>query len=482
MNTVKIDMFLGQGESKGQIEGELTVPAERGDMEKIHNVSCNLNVREKSIGNESIHIDGEAEFSLCYITNQGEMDSFNASAPFSHDIEAKGIDDECNVSVVFSLDDITATITDPRTAKANATVNFNADIVRPTLVPDMNTPDLQIKCISTSSKRLEHSETHSFHISDEVRIPGGMDQIDTINTTKSYGVINGIKKEGEKAICYGDICVNTIYSSPSGIWQLCDSFPFEEIIDTGINLENKEIIGDICVKKITATAYDPDVISYSAAVTISLDIYSGMPCGLVVDAYSLTHRLSLSKKHINMRSPMVRDFTKYTMRTSTDAGDIVNPVCIMALPYVKEQYAMDGTLIMEGSIICDIVHKKEDGSLDCARVQLPMDETVPVAAIKEDYEVRAVPNIQKASVIISGDEMEVRCLMDIGITAYMQEEYEIIESVEEQEEIDTCTSSMMIYFKDDDEDLFEIARKYHIPVSDINTSNENKLILMNPRI
>ena len=38
----------------------------------------------------------------------------------------------------------------------------------------------------------------------------------------------------------------------------------------------------------------------------------------------------------------------------------------------------------------------------------------------------------------------------------------------------------MIYFKDEDEDLFDIAKNFHIAMEDINTDNENKLILINP--
>ena len=130
--------------------------------------------------------------------------------------------------------------------------------------------------------------------------------------------------------------------------------------------------------------------------------------------------------------------------------------------------------------MCDIMFLRDDGRLDCTRVQLPMDETVPVPGVKEDFEVWTVPNIQKTSAIITGDDMEIRCLMDIGIIAFKQEEYDIIQNVEEKDPLNRDNSSIMIYFKDEDEDLFDIAKNFHIAMEDINTDNENKLILINP--
>lgn len=480
MDTIKIDMFLGQSESKGKIEGELALPTEKADIEKIFNVSCNVNIREKSITKDAIHIDGESEFIVYYINNQGNADSFSAVAPFSHDIEAKGIEQENEVSVMCRMEDVSAVLIDSRNLKAMATACFNAGITRKSGVPEMDTEGLQTRRVPVDSKCIEHTEIHAFHITDEIRIPGGMEQVENIIGTRCYGIINGIKKDGQNVICYGDICFNTVYSSNNDIWQINDSFPFEEIIDMDMDLTNKELIGNMTIKKATATAYDPDVINYSVSAVIRMDVMSGIPYGLVVDAYSLTHSIDTEKSHISMKSPMSCETSKYTMRANTKTGGVEKPVCIMATPYVKDEYAMDGTVNVEGSIMCDIMYIREDGRLDCTKVHLPMDETVPVPGIKEEYDVWTVPNIQKASVIITGDDMEIRCLMDITVTAFKQEEYDIIQSVEEKEPLVRDSSSIMVYFKDEDEDLFDIAKKYHIAAEDINADNDSKLILINP--
>ncbi len=480
MDTIKIDMFLGQSESKGQIEGEIQLPADKSDIEKVFSVSCNVNVREKNITKDSIQVAGEAEFTVYYISNQGTADSFSAIAPFTHDMDAKGIEQENEVSILCRMEDIGSSIIDPRSVKAVATANFTANVTRKSGVPEMNTDGLQTRRVPVDSKCTEHVEVHPFHITNEMRIPGGMEQVETIVGTQCYGIINGIKKDGQNAICYGDICFNTVYSSKDGLWQINDSFPFEEVIDCDMALENKELIGSISIKKASATAYDPDVISYSVSAVIRLDIMSGMPYGLVVDAYSLTHGIDTQKTHISMKSPMNCDFAKYTFRANTKTGPVEKPVCIMATPYIKSEYAMEGTVNIEGTLMCDIMFLRDDGRLDCTRVQLPMDETVPVPGVKEDFEVWTVPNIQKTSAIITGDDMEIRCLMDIGIIAFKQEEYDIIQNVEEKDPLNRDNSSIMIYFKDEDEDLFDIAKNFHIAMEDINTDNENKLILINP--
>lgn len=480
MDTIKIDMFLGQSESKGQIEGEIQLPGDKGDIEKIFNVCCNVNVREKNIGKDTIHIGGDAEFTVYYMTNQGDIDSFLAAAPFSHDMEAKGIEPENEVTIMCRMEDVGAGIIDPRNVKVMAAADFIANVTKKSGVPELNTDGLQTRRAPVDAKCVEHCEMHPFHVTEEMRIPGGMEQVENIIGTQCYGIINGVKKDGENAVCYGDICVNTIYASKDGVWQINDSFPFEEIIECNSSLEDKELLGCISIKKATATAYDPDVISYSVSAMIKLDITSGIPYGLVVDTYSLTHNIDTVRNHISMKSPMSCDSAKYTFRANTKTGQVEKPVCIMAAPYVKSEYAMDGTISLEGTLICDIMYLREDGKPDCARVQLPMDETIPAASMKEEYEIWTEPKIQKASVIITGEDMEIRCLMDIGIKAFKQEEYDIIESVEEKEPLPRDNSSIMIYFKDEDEDLFDIAKNYHIAMEDINSENENKLILINP--
>lgn len=480
MDTIKIDMFLGQSESKGQIEGEVQLAADKEDVGKIYNVYCNVNVREKTIGKDSVHIGGEAEFTVYYLGAGGLVDSFFASAPFTHEIDAKGIEADNEVSVMCRMEDVGAGVIDARNIKLMAKTNFLANIYKKSGIPELRTEGLQTKRIPVDGRFIECSESHSFHITEEMRIPGGMEQVETVVGTKCYGVINGIKKDGDKAVCFGDIYVNTIYSSGDGLWQINDSFPFEEIVESDVSLEEKEIVGDIVVKKATATAYDPDVISYSVSAVIKLDIMSGIPEGMIVDAYSLTHHIETVNNHINMKSLMGCDCAKYTLRESTKTGGVEKPVCLMAAPHIKSEYAMDGAVNIEGNMMCDIIYRKEDGTMDCVRITVPFDESVPVAGVKEEHDVWTEINVEKITAVISGEDMELRFLMDVCVKSFKEEEYNIVERVEEKEPLDKDNSSVMIYFKDEDEELFDVAKRYHVAIEDIDCENKNKLILINP--
>lgn len=480
MDTMKIDMFLGQSESKGQIEGEIQLPTDKNDIEKIYNVFCNINVREKNVDKDVIRLNGDAEFTIYYITSQNACDSFTAVSAFSHELDAKGISPEHEVSLLWRIEDSGAVILDSRTVKANATVDFVANVTQKGTMPDLETGSLQTRRVPACARYKEQTINHPFHMSTEMRIPGGMEQIENIVGTRCYGIINGIKKDGQNAICFGDLFLNTIYCSKEGMWQICDSFPFEEIVDCNMSLDDKELIGCIDVKKATATAYDPDVISYSVSAVIKMDIMCGLPYGVVVDAYSLSHNIDAVKSHINMKSPVSTDASKYTFRASTKTGNIEKPLCIVAMPVIKGEFAMEGTVSIEGSLICDMVFQKDDGRIDCTKITLPIDESVPVPGIKEDFDVWTQINVQKASAVISGDEMEIRCPMDVSVHAFSSEEYDVIQSVEEREPLNREGSSIMIYFKDEDEDVFDIAKTYHISMDDINTSDEKKLILINP--
>lgn len=480
MDTMKIDMFLGQSESKGQIDGEIQIPVEKGDIEKIYNVCCIVNVREKSVDDDVIHLSGDAEFSIYYLTSQNGVDSFSAISPFSHDIEAKGARSDNQIALSYKVEDASGVILDPRSIRAAATICFTADLCESSILPDLDTASLETRRVPVDSKYKAGSINHPFHTTSELRIPGGMDQIENIIGTRCYGVINGIKADGQNAICFGDMFLDTLYSSGDDLWQICDSFPFEETIECDMNLEGKEIIGCISVKKASASAYDPDVITYSVSALIKLDLMGALPLGMVVDAYSLTHKIETVKSHINMKSPIQSENAKYTYRSTAKAGDIEKPLCIMATPIIKDQYAMEGSIAVEGSLVCDIMHQKDGGHLDCMRITLPIDENIPAPGVRENHDVRVCVNAQKASAIISGDEMEIRCPMDIAIEAFSAEEYDIIQSASEKEPLNRDGSSIMIYFKDEDEDVFDIAKNYHVASNDIIADNDKKLILVNP--
>ncbi|MBQ9625272.1 MAG: DUF3794 domain-containing protein [Clostridia bacterium] len=479
MDTMKIDIFLGQSETKGQIEGDIKLPSEKTDMEKLFHTDCIVNVREKETVKDAVKIAGDAELTIYYIDTEGKLQSFSATAPFNIEIEAKGATPESKLNLLWRTEEVNASLTDKREAKVNASVLFSANLsaaANTAQIPQTNTEIKRAPAVLFNTTAIEAS---TFHITEEVRVPAGMDDVENIVGVKGYGILSGIKNEGTSAVCYGEICLNTVYTSENGIWQFCDSIPFEEELASA-DLEGKELYANVQVRKISAASYDKDTISYGISGVITLSVLERNEQGPVVDVYSLTHNLETAKRHISLKSPGASDTVKYTLRNTASAPKNARPVLVMADTTVTGEYAMDGTVNLEGNICCDILYLTSEGELEPTHLKMPVDESIPAPAVKEDYEIFLTPNVQRVSAVSMGDEAEIRTALDIGITAFKQKELDIIESVEEKEPLIRENSSVMIYFKEEDEDLFDIAKAYHISPRDIKSESGNKLILINP--
>ena len=128
MDNIKLDLYLGEATSCGYISGELALPADFVDISKLISTSCCVNLDSTSVEKDSIHIKGTAIFTVHYINTKGSVDCFSSSAYFTHSLDAKDITTDMDFNISTSIEDITASITEPRKVMAKAVVRFSTDI------------------------------------------------------------------------------------------------------------------------------------------------------------------------------------------------------------------------------------------------------------------------------------------------------------------------------------------------------------------
>lgn len=481
MDHIKLDLYLGEATSCGYISGELTIPADFCDISKLISTECKVNVDSTSCEKDSIHIKGTALFTVYYINTKGSVDCFTSSAYFTHSLDAKNITTDMDFNISTSIEDITASITEPRKVMAKAVVRFSTDITQKQIIQGNNFDNYEVLREEIIINDKSTPALKELVISDDVRISQGLPGVDKLLNTRAYGKILTIHTEGQKAVVAGEIRLCTTYMAEDNIWQTNSTIPFEEIIEADRCIDEYSIISTIDIKDVTATSNDPYILSFDIVALIKLIPVQKFAYPVTTDAYSLNTATTPKMVDLSYKTLVLDKNIKFSKNHKADVSSVnmAKPVCVFALPIIHNVFATENNICFDGKVICDILYKTQDDQFDSFKIVIPLDETLGVTNIKENMSLTLLnPNMEQINVVLSGDELDIKCSMSAVITAYSPCNKSIVSSVEDGESLGETRTSILVYFKDKEETNFSIGKKFHIPQKDVDSQND-KLILLN---
>lgn len=471
--------------SEYNLEIQLNLPDYCNDIKRI--LKCNITpcISNVSTGSGKITVKGSVAIRVVYINEKDKADCCEANESFSHSFNADDAADNCVFGVIPSVNYINCRAVSQRRITVNSNIAFNYSCYTQKskdILVDVNGETLQCKTSSVIADNIICSARKIFEMSETVSLPQEKSSIGKIMHVNCYAVIDSKKAVTGKLLIKGEMYCKMVYCTREGQIQSHNhTMPISQIIDVAGLSEDC----DVNVRL--------DVISCAVAVRSD----SSAENRLIEIAVKAAALVRGSKR----QNYIVTDecyCTDYDVKTEFEANTFTRLVHsadrqITVKKAVEMPSGVKGILCAwpcENTCTIKGEGNKAQAAGNATLGILYTDENDATDYCEKsiDYDFEEVLNEAYGNLTCGCDTVirSVQCTaerkdsisvtLEIGVKAdiYCNEEKRMLSGVEILKDSPKKVSdaALIIYFADEAESIWDIAKKYNTTVDAIRQENE----------
>ena len=457
---------------------ESVVPDTNDDIGRIAASRTSVLLKSKDVSNQEIHVSGEVQTTLLYITeNEAKVSFVQLRKEFEMVFEADSVENENLTQVRLSIGNVETHVTNPRKVAVTvellgtATCYQGGDMPVETLVPEDARRLLHCKTEQGETSRIHAVCEKTFAWNEQYRFPDGKPEPSQLVFQDTAFQVEEIQQVGNRAVVKGTVSIEVCYLSPEVNYPLRTVFrsPFSQIVDTGA----EENAGSTAFVELTGAYYDlVDTISGEKALDVELHAVLQMQSRsrqgvrYIADAYSNCFPCVCSKQN----GKLVRISETDAVRIGGDgdleiAEDCEDVVCVLPtlLPYEQRNDSLKASLGL------DVIYRNRSGSLAAVKRQMDFPDPMLETGCR-------VCSAQIETVNLRPEGSALHCKAELVLMCqrtYTDEVTDVSSVVLDEDK--ACSQadypSITIVHKNAG-DLWELAKRYHSSVEEIEALQE----------
>lgn len=477
---------------KAEIDTDLDVivPDIKPDIKKILQIDANVDTTNCEVQNDRILVCGNVYFNVIYLPDDTScLQSIRITAPFTDVIAVNGVtmDMECYAEAdILSLN---YKIINGRKFSIKSVVEAILNVYNKSdveLISGLAESDAQVRGVEIDVLRRGGRISKKIVINEKISVPDTEAAIKEVLNVSANVNEHSVKLINNKAIVKGNIKLNCIYSDAvkNEIAIMCNIVPFTEIIDIdGVrtnDLFNAKIETKACEYNCFEVA-GGEIRGVETKTILSVDIitFNEMKYSVVSDCYSVNENIDLSTKVINV--PRKLSTVNYSDTIKTNVSVKENDPIIDKIYDVYSKAYIDSVTSKSGKLkICGVV--------DNYVMYLTLDNEAPIYCIKNEVEFCEefdcdgnsgvegdfVVEVTGSSYVLNSDNnVELRLNLSINGIVFTKEELNVVSDVKASEFKEKPeNASITVYFVQNGDTLWDIAKKYLTTVDAITKINE----------
>ncbi|MGM9550978.1 MAG: SPOCS domain-containing protein [Clostridia bacterium] len=458
----------------------LIVPDSKNDIAKIINVKATACITNSKAEEGRIQISGTVKFNILYI---GESDNvplcaMEQTVPFSHVLMSENVTSD--FVTVSSIGTVTPgfTLINSRKIKVNANIRLFAKAYRHNRIniltnaenAQTRTTDVTFDCAKVICKK-------NVSVISSADIPAGKNAISSILrhseriTDSEYKVLNN------KTIIKGNILLSLLYLSDSEICECAISLPFTEVVEAeglspNYETQVKISIDDCDVSADTDLSGEYKMIDATTILSVSIVSFMKTSVPIVTDIYLPRGGIKTEKTAVT---------PSFTAEKTNEEEYIKENITINNLNFPQSRIV--DLFIQPGSP----TFENEDLSVVTIPIEVTVLYTLENSLNSHTAKIQAThkfsnpttgnvtAELNHSSYTISGNNgIEVRLSLNLSASSFNQNQIQVYSFCEEMPYTMPKRASVIISFVRAGDTLWDIAKAYNIPLSDLAMANALK--------
>jgi len=220
-------------------------------------------------------------------------------------------------------------------------------------------------------------------------------------------------------------------------------------------------------------------VSLELVLDIGIRIYEEENLEMISDIYGVSNEIKATTHRADLRRLLSRvtGKTKVTDRLHVTAGSVLQLLHSEGSIMQEQQTTVENGILLQGSIQVKVLYitGEDDSPYGCAQAQIPYQYTLEVPDIAPEDMGKVYAQVEQLQVtMLDGEEMDVKAVLSFSTTVFKNIPVELIGQVEVSE-LDSAKMSnlpgMVIYMVKSGDNLWNIGKKYYVPVETLRNLN-----------
>ena len=502
---IKINEILCSKYGQTTVESDVIVPDINPDVLKVLRISQRAYVTQKTVQQDRAYIQGVIKLNILYIPESfecGRIKCINYALDFSHIVEAKGAKPGMCISCEAECENISDTLVNSRKLNIKCTVGINVKIAVcsekeiATEVTDNENLELKQRVIKLLNSTTDTDK--EFVISEKLNLPPGKAPIGEILKIGAVASGSELRLAEGKAVVKGELKASVLYigkadEEQDGSIEFAEyTLPFTEVLDV---LGLKEGMDGEIDYQIRDMVYRIEDGESGECTSLTLDVTVGayikgtelFDVSVIEDAYSTTGNINIEKKAYDIERLLDKGYVEIPQKEILEVPDYlpeIQKVCdISAIPSVTDVSINGDCLAVKGIISVNMLYITRSSELPVAGFDkiFEFSHNFELSEACENSVCEAKVSAEHLSYNLSGDRnVELRLINSLSIKCMSSDKTEIIDEIEEDDTPLKELPTVIIYFVQAGDTLWNIAKHFHTSAEKIAEDNNLSSDLIKP--
>lgn len=464
------------------VEADFSLPEYMPEILRIIKSTAQPKVNSCKAVGERVTVDGECELRMIYTAEDGCIYSFSQSRPFTRHCENNVFDyaTDINCEVAVSYVNCRATSTKRAEIKAGVTIKINAFIEETEEIISIENDCIEKKSLPVRAMSLGCKKTRTFSMSDTATLST---PCAFIIGSRASAVCTEIKKISNKIMVKGDAVVEVCYvnaNDKSCTESIRHTLPINQILEfdgmderfTG-NVTLNVIAVDVMLKN------EQDGVGSSFDIGLSIDasalMWEEKELVVINDAYAVGSCIDLKKQSMVFYTPLDEICDTYIFRedfqvSGEGVSKVIGSTCELTNILAKKE---KDKIIFSANLSLSVLIKDNSGSI--SNVNKILDVKYERKADYEDNDIFCLPKLNVFSLDCAekgNNGIDVRAEINLSANVFGKFYIDTVADVKESEnQFIRNSNAITVYFPEESESLWSIARRYNTTVNAIAEEN-----------
>ena len=473
---------------------EYSLPDYLGDVKKILSVSASTVPSGKFASDGEVNFSGVVSYDILYADSEGKLTGLTVSSDYdlAVPVDSDSYVDSMTESRVATL---AVRLTGPRKLTAKAVVSNSVIISEEESIQcsgdafsEGNSPEVAKRTVKVEKSRFASSTEREY--AEEAEHLSGVtpDEIEIIATSgavrisESEAVEGGVRVRGELII------TSIVRSAEQPPFAVKKAIPFEETINFDGLMPDMKIMADGYITSVTSGVSedaDGSVITVNAISELYCTVSENAEIEIITDAYLKNRNTNAKYEDSEYSAVVCMNTAEEVFSVSQSRGEIgcenIREILTLSADIRSFEknttpvgFSLSGEAAFSGAA-CEI---NEDNTPSYIPVKFSAPFSLNVncntqipAGASLDVSVTAID----CDATLDAERLSVNCFVKIG---YRVTDTTVINrltecSVAGEEEYEPSLSKISVYYPEEEETLFDIAKKFHTTCAKI--ASDNKL-------
>ncbi|AKL97138.1 LysM domain-containing protein [Clostridium aceticum] len=492
---LKIDQLVGENTVQAIIEGDILAPDIKPDISRVVAVEGNIQVTKQEAQENKILVEGRIQFKVLYVSEKGEapLYSIDSSTDFKQNIELEGLTSQMKSEVIAEIEHIDYTLNNERKIGVKAVINVEGKGKQEGHIEI--TKDLEgMEDIEVLKETLQYTDVIGSNSSDTLvkdafELEKDLPEVKEVLKWQAVAIEKETKITDGKVIVGGNVLLEVLYigeEEENSLNIVKKEIPFTHFIEvpeaySDMEYKLKMKVDEVYTDIKENAEEERRILEVEGIVNIEAVVMENQKREVVVDAYSPTQALNLEKSKLQLKEHLGIHRSQVLLRETLELPSSHPPMAqvfsISAKPIVTDYNIVDHKVMMEGVLETTVIYTSEEGlqPIYSYMQEIPFRNHMEIEGLKGNMDADVEFVVQDLDYnTINEEQIEIKINIGTTCQAYCIKNIDVVANVEELEELVDVTKrpSLTIYFFQEGDSLWKIAKKYNTTVQHIMESNE----------